>query len=100
MAATKSSVFLRVAALAVLIASMVQMQLVEQVRGQSCPSQLTNLNMCAPFVVPGASAMTPSNDCCSALQSIQHDCLCNTLRIASRLPALCQLPPLTCGQSV
>ncbi|KAI4363645.1 hypothetical protein MLD38_019836 [Melastoma candidum] len=58
--------------------------------------ELTNLNVCAPFVVPGARGITPSNDCFSAVQSIQHDCLCNTLRIASRLPAMCQPPPLTC----
>ncbi|GAV72489.1 LTP_2 domain-containing protein [Cephalotus follicularis] len=63
----------------------------------SCTSELSNLNVCAPFVVPGATNTNPSADCCGALQSVQHDCLCNTLRIAARLPSQCNLPPLSCG---
>ncbi|GMH28144.1 hypothetical protein Nepgr_029987 [Nepenthes gracilis] len=62
---------------------------------QSCMSELSNLNVCAPFVLPGASG-SPSPDCCNALQSVQHDCLCSTLRIASRLPSVCNLPPFSC----
>ncbi|MBA0740828.1 hypothetical protein Gogos_014014 [Gossypium gossypioides] len=64
---------------------------------QSCPTELTSLNVCAPFVVPGAAVANPSIDCCNALQSVHHDCLCSTLRIASRLPSQCNLPPLTCA---
>ncbi|OAY30408.1 hypothetical protein MANES_14G028300v8 [Manihot esculenta] len=63
---------------------------------QSCPSQLNTLNVCAPFVVPGAHG-SPSADCCNALQSMQNDCLCNTLAIAARLPSQCHLPPLNCA---
>ncbi|KAB2011817.1 hypothetical protein ES319_D09G046000v1 [Gossypium barbadense] len=66
-------------------------------KAQSCSTELTNLNVCAPFVVPGATQTNPSPDCCAALQSVQHDCLCSTLSIASRLPSQCNLPPLTCG---
>ncbi|GAB4826384.1 Guanine nucleotide-binding protein alpha-3 subunit [Ancistrocladus abbreviatus] len=65
-------------------------------QAQNCPAELNNLNVCAPFVVPGANG-TPSSECCGALQSVQHDCLCNTLRIASRLPSMCNIPPITCA---
>lgn len=61
----------------------------------TCSSSLSSLNVCTPFVVPGAAA-NPSADCCGALQSIDHDCLCSTLRIASRIPVQCNLPPLSC----
>ncbi|XP_057774436.1 stamen-specific protein FIL1-like [Salvia miltiorrhiza] len=61
----------------------------------TCSSTLSSLNVCAPFVVPGAAA-NPSPDCCGALQAINHDCLCSTLRIASRIPVQCNLPPLAC----
>ncbi|KAL5811147.1 hypothetical protein ACOSQ3_027883 [Xanthoceras sorbifolium] len=64
---------------------------------QSCTAELNNLNVCAPFVVPGVSENNPTAECCAALQSIEHDCLCNTVRIAARLPAHCNLPPLTCA---
>ncbi|XP_047973120.1 stamen-specific protein FIL1-like [Salvia hispanica] len=62
---------------------------------QPCSSALSALNVCTPYVVPGAVG-NPSPDCCGALQSINRDCLCSTLRIASRIPAQCNLPPLTC----
>jgi len=75
----------------------VQMKGSEGQQGNSCPTQLANLNVCAPFVVPGATGTTPTQDCCGALQAVEHECLCNTLRIASRLPSSCNLPPLTCG---
>ncbi|KAK8475298.1 hypothetical protein V6N13_070322 [Hibiscus sabdariffa] len=64
---------------------------------QSCPTELTSLNVSAPFVVPGAAVSNPSLDCCNALQSVHHDCLCSTLRIASQLPSQCNIPPLTCA---
>lgn len=52
---------------------------------------------CAPFVMPSANSASPSADCCSALQSVDHDCLCNTIRISARLPSQCNLPPLGCA---
>ncbi|KAI4294984.1 hypothetical protein MLD38_040743 [Melastoma candidum] len=91
---TKSSGFI----LAVLVAAVIHTQHVQQAQGQSCPSELSNLNMCAPFVVPGSSNLIPSAKCCSALRLVHHGCLCNTLRIASHLPSMCQLPPLACSQ--
>ncbi|OIW08006.1 hypothetical protein TanjilG_20107 [Lupinus angustifolius] len=62
----------------------------------TCTNQLANLNVCAPFVVPGVTA-APSAGCCDALQTVNRDCLCNTLRVASQLPSQCQLPTLDCG---
>ena len=97
MAVLKSLVSLssQVAALLLLLAvAAVQTQ---TAKAQSCPNELANLNVCSPFVVPGATETNPSSDCCGALQSVQHDCLCSTLRIASRLPSQCNLPPLNCG---
>ncbi|KAL2458356.1 Bifunctional inhibitor/lipid-transfer protein/seed storage 2S albumin superfamily protein [Abeliophyllum distichum] len=63
----------------------------------SCSSSLANLNVCAPFVVPGATNTAPSSDCCGALQSLDHDCMCNMVRVAARLPAQCNLASLNCG---
>lgn len=71
---------------------------VARTNGQVCPSQLGNLNVCAPFVVPGSTETIPSSDCCLALQAVDHDCLCNTIRIASRLPTQCNFP-LSCGNN-
>ncbi|KAL3652374.1 Guanine nucleotide-binding protein alpha-3 subunit [Castilleja foliolosa] len=62
----------------------------------TCTTSLNSLNVCAPFVVPGAST-NPSSDCCGALQAVDHECLCSTMRVAARIPAQCNLPPLTCG---
>nr|GEW58750.1 probable methyltransferase PMT15 [Tanacetum cinerariifolium] len=69
---------------------------VARTNGQACPYQLGNLNVCAPFVVPGSTETTPNRDCCLALQAVDHDCLCNTIRVASRLPTQCNFP-LSCG---
>ncbi|KAE8704672.1 hypothetical protein F3Y22_tig00110447pilonHSYRG00007 [Hibiscus syriacus] len=63
----------------------------------SCTTQLLGLNLCRPFVVPGAIETDPSPQCCGALQSVQHDCLCSTLRLALQLPSQCNLPPLYCA---
>ncbi|GAU15454.1 hypothetical protein TSUD_44910 [Trifolium subterraneum] len=63
----------------------------------TCPTQLANLNVCAPFVVPGSPNTDPSAECCAALQGTNHDCLCNTLKIASQLTSQCQLPSFGCG---
>ncbi|KAJ6761309.1 PROTEIN YY1 [Salix purpurea] len=82
------------AVLLLLTALAVQTQLAHS---QQCTSQLSNLNVCAPFVLPGAANTTPSAECCNALEAVQHDCLCSTLQISSRLPSQCSLPPLTCG---
>ncbi|KAI3519504.1 hypothetical protein L1887_08678 [Cichorium endivia] len=70
--------------------------LVARTYGQTCPNQLSNLNVCAPFVVPGSADLTPNSDCCGALQAVDHDCLCSTIRVATRLPTQCNLP-VTCG---
>ncbi|GER25268.1 lipid-transfer protein [Striga asiatica] len=61
-----------------------------------CGTSLAGLNVCAPFVV-GPNPSPPSPACCGALQGVDHDCICNTIRIASRIPAQCNLPPLTCA---
>ncbi|XP_065868708.1 protein MEN-8-like [Euphorbia lathyris] len=82
------------AVIVVVITLGVQTRLAES---QACTSQLTNLNVCAPYVVPGSTNPNPSAECCSALQSVNHDCLCNTLRVAARLPSHCNLQPLNCG---
>ncbi|KAI3471108.1 hypothetical protein Pfo_027771, partial [Paulownia fortunei] len=70
--------------------------IITQSQAQTCAATLASLNVCAPFVVPGVGT-NPSSDCCGALQAVDHDCLCNTLRIASRIPAQCNLPPLSCA---
>lgn len=79
-----------------LLVSVLLMASLSQSQLQSCSTQLGNLNGCAPFVLPGAT--NPSPECCGALGAVQQDCLCSTLRIASTLPSLCHLPPLSCGQ--
>ncbi|XP_051142429.1 stamen-specific protein FIL1-like [Andrographis paniculata] len=61
---------------------------------QQCSNVLSSLNKCVPFVMPGAGA--PSADCCSALQGVDHACLCNMLQVSSRIPTECSLPPLAC----
>ncbi|KAL5744545.1 hypothetical protein ACOSP7_027416 [Xanthoceras sorbifolium] len=86
------------ASLLVLLIAVVMSAVQTQIASaQSCTAELNNLNVCAPFVVPGVSENNPTAECCAALQSIEHDCLCNTVRIAARLPAHCNLPPLTCA---
>ncbi|XWS37780.1 hypothetical protein CRYUN_Cryun19dG0074500 [Craigia yunnanensis] len=97
MAVLKSLVFLSSQAAALLLLLAVAAVQTQTVKAQSCTNQLTNLNVCAPFVVPGATETNPSSECCGALQSVQHDCLCSTLRIGSQLPSQCNLPPLNCG---
>ncbi|KAL2334639.1 hypothetical protein Fmac_015852 [Flemingia macrophylla] len=66
-------------------------------QSSTCTNELSNLNVCAPFVVPGAANTNPSATCCNALHSVDRECLCNTIRVASQLPTQCQLPPLACG---
>lgn len=82
--------------LVMLILVVAQTQVVMIKAQANCASALTSLNTCAPFVVPGAATTTPNSDCCTALQSVDHDCLCNTLRIAARIPTQCNLPALSC----
>nr|AGW52139.1 A9 [Populus tomentosa] len=82
------------ALLLLLIALAVQTQLAHS---QKCTSQHNSLNVCGPFVVPGAPNTNPSTDRCNPLCAVQHDCLCSTLQIAARLPSQCKLPPITCG---
>ncbi|KHN31527.1 Stamen-specific protein FIL1 [Glycine soja] len=65
-------------------------------QSSTCSSQLSDLNVCAPFVVPGVNT-NPNATCCNALQAVDRDCLCNTIRIASQLASQCQIPSLGCG---
>ncbi|KAH0660550.1 hypothetical protein KY289_029298 [Solanum tuberosum] len=64
---------------------------------QTCLASLGNLNVCSPFVLPGPSNMTPSTECCAALQSLDHECICNTVRVAARLPSHCNLSAISCA---
>ena len=97
MAVLKSLVFLSSQAAALLLLLAVTAVQTQTAKEQSCTNQLTNLNVCAPFVVPGATETNPSSDYCGAIRSVQHDCHCSTLRIAYQLPSQCNLPPLNCG---
>lgn len=100
MAGVKSMMSLRsqVAVLLLLAVALgTEMEMGGAQNSDGCSNQLNNLNACAPFVVPGAPNTNPSPDCCGALQAVNHDCLCNTLRIASQLPSQCQLPSPRCG---
>ncbi|XVF50776.1 hypothetical protein PTKIN_Ptkin04bG0130700 [Pterospermum kingtungense] len=101
MAVVKSlvSMGLQAAAAALLVLVAVAAVQSQTVKAQSCVTELSNLNVCAPFVLPGTSdTTTPSPACCGALQSVQHDCICSTLRISSQLPSRCNLPPLNCAR--
>ncbi|KAL0749883.1 hypothetical protein Bca101_031886 [Brassica carinata] len=68
-----------------------------EVDGQSCNTHLSGLNVCGEFVVPGADTTNPSAECCNALEAVPSDCICNTFRIASRLPTRCNIPTLSCN---
>ncbi|XP_057481387.1 stamen-specific protein FIL1-like [Actinidia eriantha] len=70
-------------------------QIVVAQQSQSCSAQLGDLNLCAPFVLPGA--VNPSAECCNALQAVGHECLCNTIRVSTRLPTQCNLPSISCA---
>ncbi|XP_060211677.1 stamen-specific protein FIL1 [Lycium barbarum] len=94
MAALKS--VLSLVLLAILITVVLQSQVIES-QGTTCSASLGNLSVCAPFVLPGTSNPSPSTDCCAALQSLDHDCICNTLRVAARLPSQCNLSPISCA---
>ncbi|CAB4301811.1 unnamed protein product [Prunus armeniaca] len=80
----------------VLLIAAAETQRAEAQSSSSCSTELSSLNVCAPFVVPGSTNTNPSSDCCGALQAVHPDCLCNTLRVAARLPAQCNLSPITC----
>ncbi|XP_018476792.1 stamen-specific protein FIL1 [Raphanus sativus] len=80
------------------VAMLVALVLVATVAdGQSCNRHLSGLNVCGEFVVPGADKTNPSAECCNALEAVPSECLCNTLRIASRLPTRCSIPTLSCS---
>ncbi|KAJ4774786.1 Bifunctional inhibitor/lipid-transfer protein/seed storage 2S albumin superfamily protein [Rhynchospora pubera] len=64
----------------------------------SCGTQLDQLVSCAPSVVPG-STTPPTQQCCSALKAMTHDCSCNTLQIMNSLPTKCGLSAIKCSQS-
>ncbi|KAL3365701.1 hypothetical protein AABB24_010705, partial [Solanum stoloniferum] len=85
--------------LSILITVLLQSQVIEsQGEPQTCLASLGNLNVCSPFVFPGTSNTTPSTECCAALQSLDHECICNTVRVAARLPSHCNLSPVSCAR--
>ncbi|XP_017699276.1 protein LIM1 [Phoenix dactylifera] len=86
--------FARATFVLLLVALAAQSQVAQS---QNCSAALSQLTTCAPFVVPGASQGPPSDQCCAALQGVDHTCLCNTLNIISRLPSSCKLPSVTCN---
>ncbi|KAK7270837.1 hypothetical protein RJT34_26296 [Clitoria ternatea] len=88
----------QLAVLLILVVALGTQKEMAKAQRNACTSELSNLNVCAPFVVPGAANTNPSAGCCSALQAVDPACLCNTLRIASQLPSQCQMSPFTCGQ--
>ncbi|KOM54961.1 hypothetical protein LR48_Vigan10g085300 [Vigna angularis] len=97
-AAAKSVLGCQLALLVLLVVGNVS--LMARAQRSACTTELSNLNVCAPFVVPGSSNTRPSSTCCNALQAVDRDCLCNTLRIASQLPSQCRLPSVTCGNLI
>lgn len=70
------------------------------VRAQQCRDELSNVQVCAPLLLPGAVNPAPNSNCCSALQSTNRDCLCNALRAATTLTSLCNLPSFDCGKMI
>ncbi|KAF3325038.1 A9 protein precursor-like protein [Carex littledalei] len=64
----------------------------------TCGTQLDKLVSCAPSVVPG-STVPPTQQCCSALKSMTHDCSCETIRIINSLPTKCGLSPVKCSNT-
>ncbi|KAJ8771497.1 hypothetical protein K2173_026674 [Erythroxylum novogranatense] len=100
MAALTSPISLTLKATSLLLLLVIALPLQTQLAGaQECSTQLNNLNVCAPFLVPGTSNPNPSPDCCNALQAVPQDCFCNTIQIAARLPSQCNIPPLNCPTS-
>ncbi|CAN8302201.1 unnamed protein product [Cochlearia groenlandica] len=87
-ASSKSSLVMLMVTLVLVVVTMVD--------AQSCNVHLSGLNVCGEYVVPGADNTNPSAECCNALQAVPSECLCNTLRIASRLPTRCNVPALSC----
>nr|GMC93005.1 protein 108-like [Ipomoea batatas] len=97
MAGMKVTSILSLVAVVLLVATALQSREAEaQTAADTCATQLGNINVCAPFVMPGMAASNPSADCCTALQSVDRDCICNTLRVSARLPSQCNIPPLSC----
>lgn len=70
------------------------------VRAQECRDDLSNMQVCAPLVLPGAVNPAPNSNCCVALQSTNKECLCNALRAATTLTSLCKLPAFDCGKLI
>ncbi|KAI3869431.1 hypothetical protein MKX03_020985 [Papaver bracteatum] len=71
---------------------------IKSVRSQSCIQDITNLNVCASYFLPGQADALPTAECCSDLQQVGDNCICNTVRMLAGLPRACHLPELlTCG---
>lgn len=83
----------------VLMVTLLSLYETQIAKAQTCAAELNSLNICAPFVMRGGGmgSTLPSADCCLVLQSVNHECLCNTIRVAARLPFQCSLPPITCS---
>ena len=68
----------------------------------TCGVQLSGLAPCARYSVPpapGQALPMPAPECCSALESVSHDCACGAIDIINSLPAKCGLPRVTCRKN-
>ncbi|CAN8256974.1 unnamed protein product [Cochlearia groenlandica] len=83
--------------LIVMVLAMSALETGPMVRAQQCNVSLSNMQACAPLVLPGAVNPKPNSDCCVALQSTNKDCLCNALRAATTLTSLCNIPSFDCA---
>ncbi|ESQ40659.1 hypothetical protein EUTSA_v10015126mg [Eutrema salsugineum] len=88
------------AILIVMFLTMGALEIGPKVQAQECRDSLTNMQVCAPLVLPGAVNPAPNSNCCTALQSTNKDCLCNALRAATTLTSLCNLPSFDCGITI
>jgi len=70
------------------------------VLAQQCRDELSNVQVCAPLLLPGAVNPAANSNCCAALQATNKDCLCNALRAATTLTSLCNLPSFDCGKMI
>ena len=69
MAASPKSLLSLILLLLVVVAHGTQIAMAQS---STCTTQLSELNVCAPFVVPGVNT-NPSSRCCNALQAVDRD---------------------------
>ncbi|CAN6866318.1 unnamed protein product [Brassica oleracea var. botrytis] len=84
----------------VMFLAMSALETVPMVRSQQCLDNLSNMQVCAPLVLPGAVNPAPNSNCCIALQATNKDCICNALRAATTFTTTCNLPSLDCGITI